>query len=252
MRSTSRASPCPTRRCRGGAGSRCRRPTSTFTSIADESEFAERVAHFAERAYRLNTRYLNWRPSGRVSVVLSDSPTQANGSRQLGALQLHLRLRRAPRLAGRAERLRRLREAAHHARVHARRAPGHDPQHRVRGSINTVLGQDLRAQPGAADLVHRGAGGADGVAPDDRRPPAQQLLRHAPAGRRFSRAGCWAWTRSRSIRPARLSAGQRPPTSTVRSLLRYIEDRYGPEKIREISHRYADDCIAGRHQPRPR
>ena len=29
------------------------------------------------------------------------------------------------------------------------------------------------------------------------------------------------------------------------SLLRYIEDRYGPQKIREISHRYADDCIPG-------
>ena len=29
------------------------------------------------------------------------------------------------------------------------------------------------------------------------------------------------------------------------SLLRYIEDRYGPHKIREISHRYADTCIPG-------
>ena len=29
------------------------------------------------------------------------------------------------------------------------------------------------------------------------------------------------------------------------SLLRYIEDRYGPQKIREISHRYADTCIPG-------
>ncbi|HSY38918.1 MAG TPA: hypothetical protein VLA79_05300, partial [Polyangia bacterium] len=46
----------------------------------DESEFAERVAHFAERAWRLNTRYLNWRPSGRVTVVLSDVSDQANGS----------------------------------------------------------------------------------------------------------------------------------------------------------------------------
>jgi hypothetical protein len=29
------------------------------------------------------------------------------------------------------------------------------------------------------------------------------------------------------------------------SLLRYVEDRYGPLKIREISHRYADTCIPG-------
>ena len=28
-------------------------------------------------------------------------------------------------------------------------------------------------------------------------------------------------------------------------LIRYIEDRYGPEKIREISHRYADTCFPG-------
>ena len=29
------------------------------------------------------------------------------------------------------------------------------------------------------------------------------------------------------------------------SILRYVEDRYGPEKVREISHRYANECIAG-------
>ena len=64
--------------------------------------------------------------------------------------------------------------------------------------VNSRAREDLRAQPGAADLVHRGAGGADGVAADDGGPPAQQLLRHAPAGARSSRGGCWAWTRCRS------------------------------------------------------
>ena len=29
------------------------------------------------------------------------------------------------------------------------------------------------------------------------------------------------------------------------SLIRYIEDRYGPEKIREISHRTGDTCFPG-------
>src|SRR5262249_8115149 len=33
------------------------------------------------------------------------------------------------------------------------------------------------------------------------------------------------------------------------SILRYIEDRYGPEKIREISHRYAAERIAGGINP---
>ncbi len=28
------------------------------------------------------------------------------------------------------------------------------------------------------------------------------------------------------------------------SIMHYIEDRYGPEKVREISHRYANECIA--------
>src|SRR5690348_14607909 len=46
---------------------------------ASERAFAEKVAHFAERAYRLNTRYFNWRPSGRVMVTLTDISDGANG-----------------------------------------------------------------------------------------------------------------------------------------------------------------------------
>ena len=45
----------------------------------EERAFAERVAHFAERAYRLNTRYLNWRPNGHVSITLNDHTDGANG-----------------------------------------------------------------------------------------------------------------------------------------------------------------------------
>ena len=94
--------------------------------------------------------------------------------------------------------------------------------------LDTILGcvpapgrhaarQDLRAQPVAAELVHRRARGADGVAPDDRGPPAQQLLRHAPA--RAVPRGPRARPRRGlgRLRPARLSGRQRPPTSTARA-----------------------------------
>ena len=129
--------------------------------------------------------------------------------RQLRPLQLHLRLRRAARRDGRALRLRRLRQAADHARVHPRRAPRHDPE-LVPAPDRLAPGQDLRAQPVAADLLHRRARGADGVAAHDRGPAAQQLLRHAPA-RAVSR-GARARPRRRvgRLRPARLSGRQRP------------------------------------------
>jgi Tol biopolymer transport system component len=45
----------------------------------DERPFAEHAAIIAERAYRLNTRYLNWRPSGRVNITLNDQTDSANG-----------------------------------------------------------------------------------------------------------------------------------------------------------------------------
>ncbi len=45
----------------------------------DERSFAEHAAVIAERAYRLHTRYLNWRPSGRIDVTLNDQTDSANG-----------------------------------------------------------------------------------------------------------------------------------------------------------------------------
>jgi WD40-like Beta Propeller Repeat len=45
----------------------------------DERALALHTAVIAERAYRLNTRYLNWRPSGRVDLTLNDQTDFANG-----------------------------------------------------------------------------------------------------------------------------------------------------------------------------
>ena len=94
----------------------------------EEREFAERAARVAERAYRLITHYLNWQPKGRDQRAARRSDRPGERLRQLRALQLHLRVRRAARRDGRAVGLRRLRQAADHARVHPRRSPGHDPE----------------------------------------------------------------------------------------------------------------------------
>ena len=208
----------------------------------DEAEFAERVAHFAERAYRLNTRYLNWRPSGRVTVVLSDVSDQANGSAS-SIPYTFINAYGAP-----PDSLDELNDFDDYMKL----LITHELTHVVH--LDTMLSicsagdqhpprPDLRPQPGPADLVHRRDGGPHGVAPDHRRPPAQQLLRHAPAGRLSRRPDVPHRSRSPSIPNAY-------PQGTAAylygaSLLRYIEDRYGPHKIREISQRYADTCIPG-------
>ncbi len=45
----------------------------------DERPYAEHAAIIAERAFRLNTRYLNWLPSGRVNITLEDQTDFADG-----------------------------------------------------------------------------------------------------------------------------------------------------------------------------
>jgi Tol biopolymer transport system component len=45
----------------------------------DERPLADHTAIIAERAYRLITRYLNWQPSGRVAITLNDQTDYADG-----------------------------------------------------------------------------------------------------------------------------------------------------------------------------
>jgi Tol biopolymer transport system component len=45
----------------------------------DEWAYARHAAIIAERAFRLNTRYLNWLPSGRVNLTLEDQTDFADG-----------------------------------------------------------------------------------------------------------------------------------------------------------------------------
>ena len=92
----------------------------------EERAFADRAAISPSARYRLITATSTGSRAG-ASTHAHRSDRRRQRRRQLGAVQLHLRLRRAARRAGRALRLRRLRQAADHPRVHARRAPGHDP-----------------------------------------------------------------------------------------------------------------------------
>jgi Tol biopolymer transport system component len=46
---------------------------------AEERAYAEHAAIIAERAFRLNTRFLNWLPSGRVNITLEDQTDFADG-----------------------------------------------------------------------------------------------------------------------------------------------------------------------------
>jgi Tol biopolymer transport system component len=70
--------PCPSRPA-DGAVAHPGDPALRAALLPEEREFAERSARAAERAYRLVTRYLNWQPRGRVSVLLTDQGDAANG-----------------------------------------------------------------------------------------------------------------------------------------------------------------------------
>ena len=147
----------------------------------DEQEFAIQSARVAERAYRLITRYLNWEPGGRVSVVLTDSGDAANGGASSVPYNFIYAYGAPPdgmdELSDFDDFVKLLITHEFTHVVHLDTILSWCPRF-----VDSVLGKDLRAQPGAADLVHRGPGRADGDAADDGGPPAQQLLRHAPAG----------------------------------------------------------------------
>jgi hypothetical protein len=207
----------------------------------DESEFAERVAHFAERAYRLNTRYLNWRPSGRVTVVLSDLSDEANGS----ASSIPYTFINAYGVP--PDSLDELNDFDDYMKL----LITHELTHVIHLdtmlsicplAINTVLGRTYA--PNLAQPTWFIEGMA--VLMESRQTTAGRLrssfydmhLRVA-----FLEDRMFGFDQISSIPNAY-------PQGTAAylygsSLLRYIEDRYGPHKIREISHRYADTCIPG-------
>ena len=207
----------------------------------EERAFAERVAHFAERAYRLNTRYLNWRPSGHVSITLNDHTDGANGFASSVPYNFIYAFGSPP------DALDELSEFDDYVKL----LISHEFTHVVHldtilslcpRAINTVLGKVYApnlAQPtwfieGLAVLME---------------------TRQTTAGRlRSSFYDMHLRVPFLEDRAFGIDAISNIPLAYPggtaaylygSSMLRYIEDRYGPDKILEISHRYGDQCIPG-------
>ena len=124
-----RARRCPRRRCRPRAGSRCETPHFELHFYPEEREFAERAARVAERAYRLITRYLNWRAErARQPAAHRSRPTARTAGAARSPTTSSTRYGAPPDGMDELSDFDDFVKLLHHARVHPRRAPGHDPE----------------------------------------------------------------------------------------------------------------------------
>jgi hypothetical protein len=209
----------------------------------EERAFAERAAHVAERAYRLITRYLNWRPSGRVSIALFDHTDSANG----GATSIpynHIYAFGVPpdgmdELSDYDDFVSLLvtHEFTHVA--HLDTILSWCPR-----LVNTIFGKIY------APNLSQSTWFIEGLA-------VLMESRQTSAGRLRSSFQNMhlrvPFLEGRLLGLDQVSIAGGPlvyPRGSVPylyggSILRYLEDRYGPDKVREITHRYADECIAG-------
>src|SRR6185437_10628456 len=206
-----------------------------------EEAFARKVAHFAERAYRLNTRYLNWRPTPPVNVILSDIFDEANGS----ASSIPYNFINAYGVP--PDSLDELNDFDDYMKL----LITHELTHVIHLdtmlsicplAINTVLGRTYA--PNLAEPTWFIEGMA--VLMESRQTTAGRLRSSF-----YDMHLRVPFLEGRAFGLDQVTAIPDPyPQGTAAylygsSLLRYVEDRYGPEKIREISHRYADTCIPG-------
>jgi Tol biopolymer transport system component len=209
----------------------------------EERAFAERAAAVAERAYRLITRYLNWEPSGRVSVLLADQTDSANG----GATSVPYNF------------------------IYAYGAPpdGMDELSDFDDFVKLLITHEFTHVAHLDTILSWCPRLLDSIlgkiyAPNLSQPTwfieglaVLMETRHTTAGRLRSSFYDMhlrvPYLEGRLLDLDKVTVGYGPlvyPGGTVpylygSSMLRYIEDRYGPDKIREISHRYANECIAG-------
>ncbi|HXT98701.1 MAG TPA: hypothetical protein VN853_20545 [Polyangia bacterium] len=207
----------------------------------EEAAFAERVAHFAERAYRLNTRYLNWRPSGRTEIMLTDVSDGANGSASSIPYKFINAFGVPPDSLDELNdfddyvKLLITHEFTHVVHLDTMLSP-------CTLAVNALLGRTYApnlAQPtwfieGMAVLLETRQTTAGRL-----RSSFYDMHLRVP----FLEGRLYDFDQITSIPKAY-------PQGTAAylygsSLLRYIEDRYGPLKIQEISHRYADACLPG-------
>jgi Tol biopolymer transport system component len=210
---------------------------------AEERAFAERSAHVAERAYRLITRYLNWRPSGRVSIALFDHTDTANG----GATSVpynHIYAYGVPpdgmdELSDFDDFVKLLITHEFTHVVHLDTILSWCPR-----LVNTIFGKIYApnlSQPnwfieGLAVLMETRQTTAGRL-----RSSFQDMHLRVPLleGRLLS------FDKVNIVNGPLVYPRGSVPYLYGGSILRYLEDRFGPDKVREISHRYADECIPG-------
>jgi len=207
----------------------------------NERAFAERAAHIAERAYRLITRYLNWQPSGRVSITLNDQVDSANGFASSVPYNYIYAYGVPP---GSLDELSDFDD-------YVKLLITHEFTHVVH--LDTILSWCPRTVNAIFGKIY---------APNLSQPTwfieglaVLMESRQTTAGRlRSSFFDMYLrvpFLENRIFGSDAVSAIPLafPQGTTVylygSSVLRYIEDRYGPGAIREISHRYADECIPG-------
>jgi hypothetical protein len=209
----------------------------------DEQEFAIQSARVAERAYRLITRYLNWEPGGRISVVLTDQGDAANGGASSVPYNFIYAYGAPP------DGMDELSDFDDFVKL----LITHEFTHVVH--LDTILSWCPRFVDSILGKIY---------APNLAQPTwfieglaVLMETRQTTAGRLrssfFDMHLRVPFLEERVLGLDAVSVGYGPlvyPGGSVpylygSNLLRYMEDRYGPEKIREISHRYADTCIAG-------
>ena len=207
----------------------------------EERAFAEHAARVAERGYRLITRYLNWRPAGPITVTLLDHTDDANGLANSVPFNFIEAYGAPPGALDELSdfddpvKLLLTHEMTHV--VHLDTMLSWCPR-----LINTLLGKVY------APNISQPSWFIEGLA-------VVMETRHTTAGRlrsslfdMFLRVPFLEGTPfgSDAVSASPIAfPGPSVPYLYGSSLLRYVEDRHGPEKLREISHRYADECIAG-------
>jgi hypothetical protein len=206
-----------------------------------EQPFAEHASHIAERAYRLITRYLNWRPSGRVTITLNDNTDDANGYATSIPYNLIYAYGVPP------DSLDELNDFDDYVKL----LITHEFTHVVHLDtmlspcalvINTLLGRTFAPNLSEPTWFIEGMA----VLMESRQTTAGRLRSSF-----FDMHLRVPFLEGRLFGIDQISAiplaypGGTAAYAYGSALLRYIEDRYGPAKIQEISHRYADTCIPG-------
>jgi Tol biopolymer transport system component len=209
----------------------------------EEQEFAVRSARVAERAYRLITRYLNWEPGGKVSVLLTDQGDAANGGASSVPYNFIYAYGAPP------DGLDELSDFDDFVKL----LITHELTHVVH--LDTMLSWCPRLVNSLLGKIY---------APNLSQPTwfieglaVMMETRQTTAGRLRSSFYDMhlrvPYLEGRLLDLDKVTVGYGPlvyPGGTVpylygSAMLRYIEDRYGPGKVREISHRYGNECIAG-------